>query len=206
MRQNKAKVIGVTGAIGSGKSTVSKIMKDLGAAIIDADLIAHNVTAKGSEALSELASHFGNEILDQNGELNRKKLGDIVFNDPVKLEDLNNITHKFIVRKITNTLNEYKASGKCGIIVLDVPLPVKRGFLDLVEEVWVVSSERDARMKRVMLRSGLSQEEALDRMNSQMRDEQYIGIADVVIENNSSIEELEKTVVKLYLQRKQDFE
>jgi dephospho-CoA kinase len=200
----KTGIIGLTGTIGSGKSTVSKIMKDLGAAIIDADVIARTVTAKGSEALEELVSHFGSEILEQNGELNRKKLADIVFNDPVKLEDLNNITHKYIIRKILSSLNDLKASGRNEVVVLDAPLPVKRGFLDMVDEVWVVTSERETRIKRIMQRSGFTLEEATERINSQAKEEQYLGIADLVIENDSSIEELEKTVVKLYLQKKQE--
>lgn len=200
----KTSIIGITGAIGSGKSTVSKILKDLGAAIVDADVIARTVTVKGSEALEELVSHFGSDILEQNGELNRKMLADMVFNDPVKLEDLNNITHKYIVRKIASTLNELKSSGRNEVIVLDAPLPVKHGFLDLVDEVWVVASQHDIRLKRIMQRNGYTLEEANERIDSQAREDQYLGIADFVIDNDGSIEDLEKTVVKLYLQKKQE--
>ena len=198
------RIIGVTGAIGSGKSTVSRILRDLGAVVIDADVIARTVTAKGSEALGELVSYFGKDILEPNGELNRKKLADMVFNDRVKLHALNSITHKHIIRKIISGIDNIRASGKNEVVVIDAPIPVEHGFIDIVDEVWVVSAVKDLRRKRIMERSGCTSEEAVERMNSQARDDEYLSLADKVLENNGNIEELEKAVVKLFIQKRQD--
>lgn len=198
------RIIGVTGAIGSGKSIVSRILNDLGAVIIDADIISRTVTTKGSEALGDLVSYFGEEILLQSGELNRKKLASIVFNDRVKLQALNTITHKYILKKIHSAIENIKASGKSEVVVIDAPIPLEHGFIDAVDEVWVVTADREKRKERIVERNGYTLEEAEDRFNSQIKDEEYLKLADDILENNGAIEELEKTVVKLFLQKKQD--
>lgn len=197
------RIIGVTGAIGSGKSMVSKILNDLGAVIIDADVVSRAVTAKGSEALAELVSYFGREILLPNGELDRKKMAKIVFDDIVKLHTLNAVTHKYIIRKIKSAVENIKATGKCDVVAVDAPLPVEQGFIDVVDEVWVVTADREKRINRIIERSGYSYKEAEARLDSQMKDEEYLKLADEIIDNNNGIEELEKTVVKLFLTKKQ---
>lgn len=163
------RIIGVTGGIGSGKSTVSRILRNLNAAVIDCDSVAKSVTSKGGKAFDELVSYFGNEILDENGDLGRKKLADIVFNDPVKLHALNSITHKYVKAKVLENIESIKQAGKSDVIVLDCPLPVESGFLDLAEEVWVVVADRDVRIKRIMERNNFTYEEAVSRINSQRR-------------------------------------
>lgn len=193
------RIIGVTGGIGSGKSTVSRVLKDLGAKIIDADKVAREIVYKGGKVLDELTAFFGNEILDESDGLNRKKLGEIVFNNPEKLEVLNQIMHKHIVDRIVNDLNTAKSEGKWEIIVIDAPIPLEHGFIDLVDEVWVVVADKETRIKRVMDRSGLTYEEALSRINSQLKDEEYSRIADEIIVNDGAIEDLEKSVVKLFI-------
>lgn len=196
----------MTGGIGSGKSTVSRTLKDLGAVVIDADSIARAVTVKGGKALEELARYFGNEILDNSGELNRKALAQAAFSDPVKLYALEAITHRYIIAKITEAIENIKNTGKAEIVVIDAPIPVEQGFMDVSDEVWVVTAQRETRVKRAMERSGYSYEETLDRINSQMKDEEYLKAADEVLQNDGSIEELEKAVVKLFLQKKQDWQ
>ena len=200
------KVIGVTGGIGSGKSVVSRIMKDLGAVVIDADSIARAVTMKGGKALEELTDYFGRDILDGNGDLNRKALADVVFKDPVKRHALESITHRHIVSRILDSVENIRNSGKADIVVIDAPIPVKHGFMDTADEVWVVTAEKETRIKRSMERSGYTYEEALDRINSQMKDEEYLQGADEVLGNDGSIEELEKSIVKLFIQKKQDWQ
>lgn len=200
------KVIGVTGGIGSGKSTVSRVLRDLGAAVIDADVLARNITSAGGKALGELVEYFGEEILDDDGELNRSKLASIAFSDKVKLHALNSITHKYIAEKIHETVKAFSASDKWDIIVIDAPIPIEKGFLDLVDEVWVVTVERETRIKRVMDRSGFTYEAVSNRIDSQPGDEEYLRIADEVIDNNGSVEELEQAVVKLFLQKKQELQ
>lgn len=200
------KIIGVTGGIGSGKSTVSSALRDLGAAVVDADVLARNVTARGGKALNELVESFGEDVLNENGELDREKLASIAFNDNAKLNSLNCITHKHISDKIIDTVDILKNSGKWEIIVIDAPIPVENGFLDLTDEVWVVAADRETRIKRVMDRSGYTYDDAADRINSQLRDEEYLKMADEVLYNNGSMEELEQAVVKLFLQKKQKWQ
>jgi len=196
------KVIGITGGIGSGKSTVSRIIYDLGARIIDADIITRQVTRKGEKAYNEIVEKFGPEVVKSDGSLDRSRLAQIVFNDERKRMMLNEITHKYVAEEIYNKLERMREVDKPEIVVLDVPLPVEKGFLDVVDEVWVVVADEEKRIKRVMERSGLTREEVVERIRAQMSNEDYKRIADVVIENNGSIEELEQKVVKLFIQRK----
>lgn len=200
------KIIGVTGGIGSGKSAVARTLKDLGAVVIDADSISRAVTTKGGRALEELEGYFGNSIIDENGDLDRRKLAGMAFKDPVRRHALEAITHRHIVVKILEGVENIRNSGKTEIVVIDAPIPLKHGFLDVADEVWVVTAEKDTRIQRAMERSGYTYEEALDRVNSQMKDEEYLQAAGEVIQNNGSMEELEKAVVKLFIQKKQDWQ
>lgn len=192
------KIIGVTGGTGSGKSTVSQILHDLGAIIINADSIAKEVVSKGGKTLEEIAEYFGIEIVDDNGELDRRKLGHIVFNNPEKLNVLNTITHKYIAEKINEKVNSLKSDSDAGVVVIDAPIPIEYGFLDLSDTVWVVVADTKVRIKRIMERDGLSYDEALSRLKAQKKDEEYLKIADEVLVNNGNIEELEKEVVRLF--------
>lgn len=200
------KIIGVTGGIGSGKSTVSSTLRDLGAAVVDADVIARSVTSSGGRAYEELLAYFGNDIAGENGEIDRAKLASLAFNDKVKLHALNCITHKHVADKISDTIEFLKSSGKWDVIVIDAPIPVDRGFLDLADEVWVVVADLETRIARVKQRSGFSADEVTKRIGSQLREDQYISIADEIIYNNGSMEELEQFVVKLFLQKKQEWQ
>lgn len=196
------KVIGVTGGIGSGKSTVSRILKDLGAKIVDADKIARKILVKGGKPLEDVVNYFGKEILDSDGELNRKKLADIVFNKSEKLTVLNKITHGYIAEEIIKAVSSYKADNAADIIVIDAPIPIEHGFIDQSDEIWVVTANREVRISRIMERNGLSREDAEKRIDSQQSDEAYLSIADEIIVNEGSIEELENTVAKLFVKIK----
>jgi dephospho-CoA kinase len=193
------KIIGVTGGIGSGKSTVSSFLKEMGAVVIDADLLSHKVTKAGNPAHRKIVEVFGQKILDSSKEINRKKIAEIVFNDKSLLKKLENIVHAEVTKCIRKTLTELKKQGYKGLVVLDVPIPVKNGFLDTVDTVWVVWSPEETRIKRVMKRSGLSREEAVKRINSQFSQDEYIRLADVVIYNDQSLEELKSKVKNLVL-------
>ncbi len=194
MRQNSDSVIiGVTGGIGSGKSTVSSILKEFGAFIIDADVISRQVVMPGEKALIELTEEFGSDILDDWGQLNRKMLADIVFNDKKKLLVLNDIVHKYVAKRIKDDVEEQlKINTK--IIVIDAPIPIKNGFLDLCDEVWTVAASMEIRIKRIMQRNGMTYEEAVSRIESQIREDEYLKIADTVIYNNGDITDLKKRV------------
>ncbi len=190
------KVIGLTGGMGAGKSTAAAILKKLGAYIIDADEIAKRSVKKGGKTLAELTARFGTGILNTQGELDRKKLSDIVFNSPSELADLNKIVHSEVFREIRNEINRLEAKQFNGILVLDVPIPTLE-FRELAHQIWVIDAEPDMRLKRVLNRGGLSEEEALNRMRAQPAREDYFRMADIIVENSSSVSELEKRLRKL---------
>jgi len=216
MRQNRTeqwlermvmlKIIGVTGGIGSGKSSVARILKDLGAAVIDADVLAKSVTSAGGKAFDELVGYFGEEIVGDDGEIDRKKLAHAAFSDEEKLKMLNAITHKHIAEKIYDTVEVLKNTGKWDTIVIDALIPIEKGFIDLADEIWVVVADRETRIRRAMERSGYTYDEVAARIDSQMSEDEYLELADEVIRNGDSIEELEQTVVRLFLSKKQKWQ
>jgi dephospho-CoA kinase len=177
------KIIGVTGGIGSGKSTVAQILKEMGAKVIDADIISKEIIYKDKRVLPEIVEYFGKGVLTDTNELDRKKLGDIVFGNTKKLKDLELITHKYIISELIEQIDIEKQKDNTKIIVLEASIPVKHGFEDLVEEIWVVIAKPEDRIKRVMLRNAVSSEEVFKRINSQINENEYLKIADKVIEN-----------------------
>lgn len=198
MRQNSDSVIlGVTGGIGSGKSTVSHILQEMSAVIIDADIICRQIVEPGEAALMELTEAFGKDILDDWGQLKRKMLAEVVFKDKSKLEILNGIMHKYVAQRINGDIKE-QLLKKTEVIVIDAPIPIKNGFLDLCDQVWTVSAAMDLRIARVMKRNGMTYEEAISRIKSQIPDEEYIKIADVVIYNDKDIFHLKEEVKRQF--------
>jgi len=194
MRQNKdSLILGITGGIGSGKSTVSHILEELGAVVIDADSISRQVVMPGQRALEELLDAFGNAILDDWGQLKRKQLAEEVFNDKRRLQILNNIVHKYVAKRINDNVKE-QLLIKTRVIVIDAPIPIKIGFLDLCDQVWTVTASVELRIERVMKRNEMTYEEAVSRIKSQILDEEYIKIANTVIYNNKDISCLKEEV------------
>lgn len=191
------KIIGVTGGIGSGKSTVSKILERLGAKIIDADGIALEITAPGSKVLDEIIQYFGGEILSPQGQLDRKKLAQVVFNQPEKLKALNRMTHPPIMKKIKHWVSEEKIKGEASLLVIEASIPLQNGYQDMVDQIWVVTADMEVRVQRVKQRSGLSRDEILKRVYSQMSESEYKAIGDVVISNSGTLENLQQEIEKL---------
>ncbi len=189
------KIIGVTGGIGSGKSTVSSILSKLGAKVIDADRLARDIVKRGEPAFNKIVNQFGSKVLDSNGELDRTKLSGIVFEDKIKLQELNDITHKYVADKIIELIKKYDNSNT---IVIDAPIPIEHGFLDIVDEVWVVHADTDIRIKRVMERNSLPYEDVKKRIQVQLSAEEYLKLADVVIYNNGSYSDIESDVRKFF--------
>lgn len=192
------RIIGLTGGIGTGKSTVSSIMHNLGAKIIDADIISRQIVAKGSSVLARIAEAFGNEVIDENGELKRAALASKVFINKDALEKLNAITHPAIGERIFHMIDEIKNNPDTDTIVVDAAIPFVHGFRDIAEEIWVVTADKETRAERVASRNSMTKEEAYNRINSQMSDQEYMNIADVIIDNNGDITELEQRVVKQF--------
>jgi len=190
-------VIGLTGGIASGKSTVSAKLKELGAAVIDADLLARDVVRKGEIAYNKIVQCFGADILLPGGDIDRKKLGNIVFSDKEKLELLNSITHPEIINRMKERIQELKAEG-AKVIVVDAAILIEMGLHKYVDSVWVLSVDRETQLKRLAERDKYDYREAENRINSQFTDEVRKKYADVVIDNSKPIEEVEKRLEELW--------
>ena len=190
-------VIGLTGGIASGKSTVSAKLKELGAAVIDADLLARDVVRKGEIAYNRIVQCFGADILLPSGDINRKKLGNIVFSDKEKLALLNNITHPEIIKRMKERIQELKAEG-ARVIVVDAAILIEMGLHKYVDSVWVVTVDRETQIKRLIERDKFEYREAENRINSQFTNEVRKKYADVVIDNSKPIEEVEKRLEELW--------
>ena len=188
-------VIGLTGGIGSGKSTVSDILKEQGIPVVDGDLIAREVVEPHRPAYEEIVRAFGTEVLQQDGTLNRKRIGEIVFSDPEKLSILNSITHKEIYRVILERLESLKETGT-SLVFLDVALLFETGFDQLTDWVWVVDAPDAVRVERIQKRDGLREEEILKRIQSQMSREMRNTKGDLVLDNSKGREELKAQILQ----------
>jgi dephospho-CoA kinase len=196
IREGKMKIIGLTGGIGAGKTKTAEILKKLGAIVIDADKVAKELLIKGNRVYYEIIDHFGRDILDSNSEIDKRKLAGIVFNDKSKLVVLNEITHNEVYNKMKERIDSLTAKEYKGIIVLDVPIP-NEDFKKMADEIWVIDCDNDTRISRVMNRMGITREEAVKRMNAQLKREDYLRIADKVIRNTGTEEELKNNVISI---------
>lgn len=190
------KVIGLTGGIGSGKSMVAQFLAELGAVIIDADKVGHEVFKPGTETWREVVAAFGKQILNTKGEIDRKKLGEIVFGNPELLSQLNIITHPKMNEAVKAKLKEYRKKG-VEVVVLEAPLLIEAGWVSLVDEVWVTVAPESAVLKR-LAEKGMSKKEALARIHSQLSLEERAKHAYVVISNDSDVKELKSKVYDLW--------
>ncbi len=189
------KIIGLTGGTGSGKSTVAKIMKEYGAAIIDCDEIAHENMEPGKCAYFGIVENFGDSILNADGTINRKALGNIVFNSSEKLELLNSITHPHIIESVKAEIHEYE-DKKC--VVVDAPLLFETGLNDLCDKVWIIYAfAYEKRMGRIMKRDNISSKDAVTRMANQENVLSFSKYADRIIENNGTLEELRECILEI---------
>ncbi len=185
------KVIGLTGGTGSGKSVVSKSLQAAGSIIVDADKIAHDIILKGEPAYQEIIEYYGTGILDAEGNIIRKKLGEIVFNDKEKLAFLNQCTHKYISAEVKRQIAAAKDEGTATAIIVDAPLLLEAGLETVCDLVWVVYAEPEVRARRVMARDGITYELAKARIANQKSWEEYQTAADTVIDNSRDLAHLE---------------
>ncbi len=191
------KVIGLTGGIGSGKSTAAHILAEFGAKVIDADKVAHEVFNPGTEGLQKVVETFGEGVLNSLGEIDRKKLGEIVFNNPTALSTLNEIIHPRAYELTRSRLEEFRKQG-VEVVVLEVILLVEAGWDHLADEIWVTVATEDTVVKRLQESRGLTKQEILTRIHAQTPNEERTKYADVVIENDGSYEELKKRLSELW--------
>ncbi|UUV99388.1 dephospho-CoA kinase [Vagococcus luciliae] len=186
-------LLGLTGGIASGKSTISQFFKSKQIPVIDADIVAREVVEPNTTGLNQIVAHFGEGILVSNGELNRKKLGSIIFEDDKKRERLNTILSDEIRENILRKISDYKKKEQ-PLIVLDIPLLYEGGYDKIVDRVMVCYVPKQVQLSRLMSRDSLSEVDALKRIESQMDLEEKKRLADVVIDNSGSIEETLKQV------------
>ena len=193
-------VIGLTGGIGTGKSEVARLLEGLGAEVISADQVGHQAYTPHSEIWEEVVREFGQDILQSSGEIDRKKLGAIVFSDPARLEQLNRIMHPRMARMVAGRIEQLRQAG-APVVVVEAALLFEAGWDSLVNEVWVTDSTEEAVVGRLKVRNGLDEAEALKRVRSQMSRSQRLERASVVVDNSGDKATLRRAVGALWEQR-----
>ncbi len=191
-------VLGITGNIASGKSTVSKELAHRGAVVLDADQLAREVVASGSSALKKVVKLFGTEILQKDGDLDRDRLGQMVFADVKVRAMLNGIIHPEIAKKSIEQLQQLRETTSAPLIVYEAPLLFEVGAETRVDKVLVVKIDEEEQLRRLMARDRLSEADARQRMNTQMQQEKKIIRADFVIDNSGTLVETQKQVDALW--------
>ena len=192
-------VIGLTGGIATGKTLVSETLRDLGATIINADLVGHEAYLPHTETWQAVVDAFGADILDSEGQIVRPKLGAIVFSDPARLEQLNSIVHPRIYAMISDRIEGLKGDGVSAVVV-EAALLIEAGWTPLVDEIWVLTSPIEQVYSRLTGR-GMSSEQARARIESQMPQEERVSHADVVVVNDRGESELRSAVREQWDQR-----
>ena len=187
--------IGLTGGIGSGKSTVSEIFSDLGITIIDADIIAHQLTQSGSDSFKEIKQLFGENFITDNGELDRKKIAQTIFSDSSKRLALERILHPRIRQRM---LQEVEQAQSGHYIILAIPLLLESNFTNLVDRIIVIDAEDDIRIKRTQQRDSRTEEQIKDIMIHQISRNERLQRADDILNNNGNFEDLSSAVKRLH--------
>ena len=193
-------VIGLTGSIGTGKSEAARQLEALGASIISADQVGHEAYTPNTEAWEHVVSAFGDEILQDDGEIDRRKLGTIVFSDPGQLERLNQIMHPRMAQMVADKVEVLRRQG-VEVVVVEAALLFEAGWDSLVEEVWTTDSPEQAVIERLKVRNGMSEEEARKRMSSQMGRTERLDRSDYVIENSGDLVALGVAIKELWDRR-----
>lgn len=190
--------IGVTGGIGSGKSTVVKMLAELGAPIIDADKVAHWAYAPGRQAYREVVAAFGEGILASDRTIDRKKLGAIVFADPDGLRRLTAIVWPRIFERLRELVNELRAGGEQRPIVIEAAVLIEANWMPLFDEIWLVTASRERVIERIERDRGMKLAETEARIRAQLSDAERRTHASLVVENNRSIDELRASVRRIW--------
>jgi len=191
-------LLGVTGGIASGKSTVVNMLKDLGAPVVDFDLIARKVVEPGQPALRDIVEYFGKQVLQEDGTLDRKKVGAIVFRDMERRKKLESFVHPRMREVVAQEVNEHAAKDPNAIIQVDVPLMIELNLQHRFHKLLVVYVSPEVQIERLAKRDGISKEEAANLLKSQLPIDEKLGYADYVIHNDQSIEETRKQVENLW--------
>ena len=192
--------VGLTGGIGSGKSAAARIIGTLGAGLIDADLVGHASYRAGTEGFDKVIEAFGDDLIGSDGEIDRKKLGPIVFSEPGNLTRLNEILHPIIYSMIKTELKNMENSGE-KVAVVEAAILIEANWQDLFDELWVVDTDKEEVIRRLIDRNNVTRDQALERIESQIGREERNGYADAIIKNNAGLLELEKDISCLWNDR-----
>ena len=188
-----SRILGLTGGIACGKSTISAYLKEFGLPVIDADECSRAVVEKGSIGLEKLTGIFGNKILENDGTLNRKALGQIVFSDSEQLSLLNSVMEPLIREEISRRLNQ---ENNADLVVLDAPLLIEQHYDKICDFIMTIDVPKKIQLERLIERDKLSEDEAKSRIESQLSSRERYGFADVVIDSSGTVEQTRKQVIK----------
>lgn len=191
-------IIGLTGSIGSGKSTVSARLKSLGALILDADIIAREVVEIGTEGLKQIERVFGSEAIAADGSLDRKAVARIVFADSEKRQQLNGIIHPAVLSELKRRSSAQQAKDRTRLIIWDVPLLIEAGWADHTDSVWLVTAPMQTRLERIIARDGCTLSQAENRIRAQLSEDEKRRYSNEVIDNSLGLAELYAQTDKLY--------
>ncbi|MGA9174074.1 MAG: dephospho-CoA kinase [Thermoactinomyces sp.] len=191
-------LLGLTGSIATGKSTVANMLRRRGAVLIDADQVARKVVEPGSLGLNKIKENFGSEMVTAEGRLDRAKLGELVFNDEEARERLNALLHPLIIEEMKQLTGQSLKKEPHSIVIWDVPLLIEENLTQFVEQVIVVYVPESIQLKRLMERNQLTETEAIKRMKSQLSIEDKKKVADYIIDNSGSLEDTERQVDQLW--------
>lgn len=195
------KIVGLTGGIGSGKSTAARLLAQLGALVLDADRVGHEVYEPGSPGWQQVAAAFGQGVVAEDGRIDRKRLGSIVFSDPEELRRLNAIVHPLIRAALTSRVADIRRRSRPTAVVIEAAVLLEAGWDAMVDEIWLVVADRTSVVERIVLQRGLDATSVHARIAAQMSDEERRHKADVVIDNSGDFESLRDQVTSLWNQR-----
>ena len=188
-------ILGLTGIISTGKSTVSKIFKEQGYPVVDADVGAREVVQPGTDGLNKIKETFGDQVILDDGTLNRAALGEIVFNNEKEREQLNGILSEHIRQWVVSKKDDYLKQNPA-ILVLDIPLLFEAGYEKDVDQIMVVATSEEVQLERLMERDGIRKEEAIQKINSQLSISKKIVLGNIIIDNNGTLADTKKQVLE----------
>ena len=194
-------IIGLTGGIGTGKSTVSNYLREHNFAIVDADLISRQVVEPGKPLLKEMEQAFGSGIINEDGSLNRKGLASIVFNDVEQRKLMDSIMHKEILAEMRRCMEEYRQQNIHQGIIIDAPLLFEIGLEKWCGQVWLVTADMDIRIQRVCVRDNAKPEELEARIRNQMSDDEKKKLSDEILDNSGTLENLHHQLAQLLTEK-----
>lgn len=192
--ENKVKVIGITGGVGSGKSTITEILKDKYLAyLLNTDQIAHKLMQKGEISYNLIVEYFGTEILDDKGDIYRPTLGAIVYNNPDKLTKLNSFTHPYVMGYVKDIINA-KRNDSCNLICIETALPAEAGLKDICDEIWYIYAPENIRRERLMRSRDYTNEKIDTIFQNQMKENEYKNICNYQINTDKDMENIIKQI------------